>query len=90
MDTWRVSKPRECIAFQGRRCWDILGEAGENKRLERRHLRKKWGHLFFEVQKQCILKVLFEAVITAAYVPAQMKLERRGVTIKNCFQNPLY
>lgn len=62
----------------------------KNKRLEKRHIRKKWGHMSFEVQKQCILKVMFEAVIMAACVPPQMKLECRGVSIKNCFQSPLY
>lgn len=54
------------------------------------HMRKKWGHISFEVQKQCVLKVMFEAVIVAACVSPQMKPECRGVSIKNCLQSPLY
>lgn len=53
-------------------------------------MRKKWGHISFEVQKQCVLKVMFEAVIVAACVSPQMKPECRGVSIKNCLQSPLY
>lgn len=60
----------------------------KNKRLDKRHMRKKWGHISFEVQKQCVLKVMLEAVIVAACVSPQMKPECRGVSIKNCLQSP--
>lgn len=60
------------------------------KGLTKEHMRKKWGHISFEVQKQCVLKVMFEAVIVAACVSPQMKPECRGVSIKICLQSPLY
>lgn len=35
----------------------------KNKRLDKRHMRNKWGHISFEVQNQCVLKVVLEAVL---------------------------
>lgn len=62
----------------------------KNKRFEKIHIREKWRHISFILQKQCVLKDLFEAVIMAACEPLQMKVECKGVNRKSCFQSPLF